>query len=301
MLSRRISSAGLPWRAPLAQFLRCAAMLAVLAGPLGACSSFPSLFGGADDVAPDEPPEKLYNEGIFLLDNRRSFRDASKKFEEVERQHPYSDWARKALIMVAYARYEAKDYDECISAARRFVTLHPGSSDAPYAQFLIGSAYYEQIPDVTRDQGRNEKAIAALEEVSRKYPDSEYAQNAKRKIEVARDQLAGKEMETGRYYLKRKDFTGAINRFKIVVTQYQTTRHVEEALMRLSEAYLSLGVATEAQTAAAVLGHNFPDSPWYSDAYRLVRSGGLEPTENKASWISRAFANPFASNSSSKS
>jgi len=181
------------------------------------------------------------------------------------------------------------------------VTLHPGSADAPYAQFLIGSAYYEQIPDVTRDQARTEKAIAALEEVSRKYPDSEYAQNAKRKIEVARDQLAGKEMDTGRYYLKRKDFTGAINRFKIVVTQYQTTRHVEEALMRLSEAYLSLGVASEAQTAAAVLGHNFPDSPWYSDAYRLVRSGGLEPTENKASWISRAFANiksPFASSKS---
>ena len=237
-------------------------MLAVLAGPLGACSSIPSLFGGADEVAPDEPPEKLYNEGVFLLDSRRSFKEASKKFEEVERQHPYSDWARKALIMVAYARYEAKDYDECISAARRFVTLHPGSADAPYAQFLIGSAYYEQIPDITRDQSRTEKAIAALEEVSRKYPDSEYAQNAKRKIEVARDQLAGKEMDTGRYYLKRKDFTGAINRFKIVVTQYQTTRHVEEALMRLSEAYLALGVATEAQTAAAVLGHNFPDSPW---------------------------------------
>ncbi len=158
--------------------------------------------------------------------------------------------------MVAYARYEAKDYEECISAARRFVTLHPGSSDAPYAQFLIGSAYFEQIPDVSRDQGRTEKAIAALEEVSRKYPDSEYAQNAKKKIEVARDQLAGKEMVTGRYYLNRKDFTGAINRFKIVVTQYQTTRHVEEALMRLSEAYMALGVVTEAQTAAAVLGHN---------------------------------------------
>ena len=223
------------------QLLRCAVLLAVLAAPLGACSSIGSLFGKEDEVAPDEPPEKLYNEGVFLLDNRRAFKEASKKFEEVERQHPYSDWARKALIMVAYSRYEAKDYDDCVSAARRFVTLHPGSSDAAYAQFLIGSAYYEQIPDITRDQGRTEKAIAALEEVSRKYPDSEYSQNAKRKIEVARDQLAGKEMDTGRYYLKRKDFTGAINRFKIVVTQYQTTRHVEEALMRLSEAYLSLG------------------------------------------------------------
>jgi outer membrane protein assembly factor BamD len=301
MLSRRNSSAGPARRAPVAQLLRCAVMLAVLTGPLGACSSLSSLFGGSEEVAPDEPPEKLYNEGVFLLDNRRSYRDAAKKFEEVERQHPYSDWARKALIMVAYARYEAKDYDECVSAARRFVTLHPGSADAAYAQFLIGSAYYEQIPDISRDQGRTEKAIAALEEVSRKYPDSEYAINAKRKIEVARDQLAGKEMDTGRYYLKRKDFTGAINRFKIVVTQYQTTRHVEEALMRLSEAYLALGVASEAQTAAAVLGHNFPDSPWYSDAYRLVRAGGLEPSENKGSWISRAFAgikSPFASSKS---
>jgi outer membrane protein assembly factor BamD len=272
-------------------------LVAVLGVPLGGCSSLGSLFGKEDEVSPDEPPEKLYNEGVFLLDNRRDYKAASKKFEEVERQHPYSDWARKALIMVAYARYEAKDYDESISAARRFVTLHPGSSDAPYAQFLIGSSYYEQIPDISRDQGRTEKAIAALDEVSRKYPDSEYAQNAKHKIEIARDQLAGKEMQTGRYYLNRKDFGGAINRFKIVVTQYQTTRHVEEALERLTEAYLALGVVNEAQTAAAVLGHNFPDSPWYSDAYRLVKSGGLEPVENKGSWISRAFANikyPFA-------
>src|SRR5262249_7929833 len=159
-------------------------------------------------------------------------------------------------------------------AARRYVTLHPGSPDAAYAQYIIGSAYFDQIPDISRDQGRTEKAIAALEEVSRKYPDSEYALNAKRKIEVARDQLAGKEMETGRYYLNRRDFTGAINRFKIVVTQFQTTRHVEEALERLTEAYLALGIASEAQTAAAVLGHNFPDSPWYADAYRLVKSKG---------------------------
>ena len=282
-------------RAPLARLLHTAVLLAVLAVPLGACS----LFNKDDPVAPDEPPEKLYNEGVFLLDNRKDYKDAAKKFEEVERQHPYSEWARKALIMVAYSRYEAREYEEAISAARRFVTLHPGSADAAYAQFLIGSAYYDQIPDISRDQGRTEKAIAALDEVSRKYPDSEYAQNAKRKIEIARDQLAGKEMDTGRYYLTRKDFTGAINRFKIVVTQYQTTRHVEEALMRLTEAYMALGVASEAQTAAAVLGHNFPDSRWYSDAYRLVKAGGFEPAENKGSWISRAFGirSPFASRS----
>ena len=296
MTTRRNSSAGPVWRARCARLL----LVAVLAVPLGACSSFNNLFS-KEETAPDAPPEKLYNEGVFLLDKKQDYKEASKKFEEVERQHPYSEWARKALIMVAYARYEAKDFDDSISAARRFVTLHPGSPDAAYAQYLIGSAYYDQIPDVSRDQGRTEKAIAALDEVSRKYPDSEYAQSAKRKIEVARDQLAGKEMDTGRYYLNRKDFTGAINRFKIVVTQYQTTRHVEEALMRLTEAYMALGVASEAQTAAAVLGHNFPDSRWYVDSYRLVKAGGFEPTENKGSWISRAFAgikSPFASSSS---
>jgi outer membrane protein assembly factor BamD len=265
-------------------------LIVALAVPAGACSSFNNLFNKEEAVAPDEPPEKLYNEGVFLLDRRGDYKDAAKKFGEVERQHPYSEWARKALLMSAYANYEAKEYDESVSAARRYVTLHPGSSDAAYAQFLIGSAYYERIPDVTRDQGQTEKAIAALEEVTRKYPDSEYSQNAKKKIEMARDQLAGKEMSIGREALEKKQYTGAINRFKIVVTQYQTTRHVEEALLRLTESYMALGVVGEAQTAAAVLGHNFPDSRWYQDAYRLVKSGGFEPTENKGSWISRAFA-----------
>jgi outer membrane protein assembly factor BamD len=280
---------------------KLAMILAAVAVALsvGGCNLFDK-----DKVLPDEPGDKLYNEGLYLLNERKNPKAAAKKFEEVDRQHPYSEWARKALIMSAYAHYEGTNYDDTVNAAKRYVTLHPGSPDAAYAQFLIGSAYFEQIPDVTRDQGRTEKAIAALDEVSRKYPDSEYAMNAKKKIEVARDQLAGKEMVTGRYYLTRKDFTGAINRFKIVVTQYQTTRHVEEALMRLSEAYMALGVVGEAQTAAAVLGHNFPDSRWYADSYRLVKAGGFEPSENKGSWISQAFAkipSPFASSSSSKS
>ena len=259
--------------------------LLVVAVPLGACS----LFNKDESLPPDLPADKLYNEGVFLLNRKADYKDAAKKFEEVERQHPYSDWARKSLIMTAYAKYEAREYDDAISAARRYVTLHPGSPDAAYAQYLIGSSYYDQIPDITRDQARTEKAIAALEEVSRKYPDTEYAASAKNKIEVARDQLAGKEMMVGRYYQRRKDFAGAINRFKLVVTQYQTTRHVEEALLRLAESYMALGVVTEAQTAAAVLGHNFPDSRWYADAYQLVKSGGLEPYENTGSWISRAF------------
>ena len=214
---------------------------------------------------------------------------ASKKFEEVDRQHPYSDWARKSLLMSAYAYYNSGDYDNCIGAATRYVTLHPGSPDAAYAQYLIAASQYDQIPDISRDQGRTEKAIAALEEVIRKYPDSEYALNAKKKLQGARDQLAAKEVAIGRYYMEKRDFSGAINRFKTVVTRYQTTRHVEEALARLTECYMSIGIVGEAQTAAAILGHNFPDSRWYKDAYNLVKSGGVEPRENKGSWMSKAF------------
>jgi outer membrane protein assembly factor BamD len=251
--------------------------------------SFASLFGGDKNVTPpDEPADKLYNEGLTLIE-KKEWTEAAKKFEEVDRQHPYSEWGRKSLLMSAFAYYENGKYDETAQAAQRYVTLHPGSADAAYAQFLVASSYYDQIPDVTRDQARTEKAMRALEEVVRKYPETEYAETARQRLAVARDQLAGKEMMVGRYYLDRRNFTGAINRFKAVVTQYQTTRHVEEALMRLTEAYMALGIVQEAQTAAAVLGHNFPDSPWYKDAHKLVQSGGLEPRESKDSWIVRAF------------
>jgi outer membrane protein assembly factor BamD len=259
-------------------------VLLVLATMLGACSLFDK-----DAMAPDEPADKLYNEGLYLLNQKKEPKEAAKKFEEVDRQHPYSEWARKSLIMSAYAYYEAGAYDDCVNSARRYVTLHPGSPDAAYAQFLIGSSYFDQIPEISRDQSRTEKAVESLEEVSRKYPNSEYAVAAKRKIEMARDQLAGKEMEVGRWALQRREYTGAINRFKVVVTRYQRTRHVEEALMRLTEAYMALGIVDEAQTSAAVLGHNFPESRWYKDAYTLMQSRGLQPTENKASWISQAF------------
>jgi outer membrane protein assembly factor BamD len=260
--------------------------LVLAAAPLMGCSFFKQ----NDDYIPDSPPDKLYNEGLYLLNSREDYKGAAAKFDEVDRQDPYSDWARKSLLMSAYAYYQAEEYDECVNAAERYVTLHPGSPDAAYAQYLIGASYYDQILDISRDQARAQKAIDALQEVVRKYPSSEYAISAKKKIDMARDQLAGKEMDVGRFYLDRRDFIGAINRFKVVVTQYQTTRHVEEALMRLSEAYVSLGIMDEAQTAAAVLGHNFPDSPWYKDAYNLVKTAGGEPTsENKGSWISRAF------------
>jgi outer membrane protein assembly factor BamD len=265
--------------------LACCLTLALLTAQLMGCS----LFNKDEDYVPDTPADKLYNEGLFLLNDKQDYKGAAKKFDQVDRENPYSDWARKALLMSAYAYYQSEQYTDCINSAKRYVTLHPASPDAAYAQYLIGSSYYDQILDVSRDQERADKAINAFEEVVHKYPDSEYAVSAKKKIEMARDQLAGKEMAIGRFYLHKRDFTGAINRFKVVVTRYQTTREVEEALERLTEAYISLGIIDEAQTAAAVLGHNFPDSPWYKDAYRLVKSAGGEPTENKASWISRAF------------
>jgi outer membrane protein assembly factor BamD len=273
-------------RAGRHRFARALAMV-LLGLSLGACSGF-SLFS-KDETPPDEAADRLYNEGLYLLNAKKDPKEAAKKFEEVDRQHPYSEWARKSLIMSSYAYYTAASYEESVTAAQRYITLHPGSPDAAYAQYLIGASSFEEIPDITRDQARTEKALAALDEVIRKYPASEYAVSAKQKIEVARDQLAGKEMQIGRYYLEKKDYTGAINRFKVVVTRYQTTRHVEEALMRLTEAYMSLGIVDEAQTAAAVLGHNFPDSVWYKHAYTLVKTGGTEPSENQGSWISKAF------------
>ena len=180
--------------------------------------------------------------------------------------------------MSAYSYYQAQKYDDCINAAKRYVTLHPGSPDAAYAQYLIGASYYDQI--LGREsrpgaggQGRSVRSKRWCANIRKR----NMRVNAKKKIDMARDQLAGKEMEIGRFYMKKRDFTGAINRFKVVVTQYQTTREVEEALERLTEAYISLGILDEAQTAAAVLGHNFPDSPWYKDAYKLVKSAGGEP------------------------
>ena len=234
------------------------------------------------------PAETSYNAGIAYM-QQGNYSEATKKFEEVDTQHPYSEWARKSLIMTAYTNYTRANYTDAITSARRYVTLYPGSDDAAYAQFIIGQSYFNQIPDVTRDQEMTRKALEAMTELSQRYPDSPYASEAKKKIDITRDQLAGKEMETGRYYLNRREYIGAVNRFKTVVQEYQTTRHVEEALMRLTEAYYALGIVNEAQTAAAVLGHNYPESRWYKDAYTLLQTQGLEPREDGGSWISRAF------------
>lgn len=255
---------------------------------LAACNSLFSKDEEEFAVIQEEPAENLYNEGLILA-NGGSFSQAAKKFDEVERIHPYSEWARKSLIMSAYTNYESKRYQEAITSAQRYVTLYPGSPDAAYAQYLIAESYYNQIADVGRDQGRSEKAAVAYRELIEKYPESEYAVQARGKLEVARDQLAGKEMEVGRFYLSKRQYLAAINRFKTVVSDYQTTRHVEEALLRLTESYYSLGLISEAQTAAAILGHNYPDSVWYKDAYSLLSSGGYEPQENRESWLSRTF------------
>lgn len=242
----------------------------------------------------DEPVAKLYNEGLDLL-RAGKYQKAAKQFEEVERQHPYSTWARRSILMTAYAHYERSSYDDSILASKRFISLHPGHEHAAYAYYLIGLSYYEQIVDVGRDQQVTTAALKALEEVERRYPGTLYARDAKAKAILAQDHLAGKEMKVGRYYLNNQAYVAAINRFKTVVIDYQTTSHTPEALLRLTESYMALGIKSEAQTAAAVLGHNYPSSEWYKDAYTLVRTDGLEVREDKQSWISKAFSsiNPF--------
>jgi outer membrane protein assembly factor BamD len=240
------------------------------------------------DIGKEEPAEVLYNDGLGRLE-KKQYDAAAKKFAELDKQYPYSSWSRKALILTTFSRFENGDYDDAIASGRRFVQLYPTDNDAAYAQYLVGMSYYNQIPDVTRDQERTERALLALDEVGRKWPKSEYANDARQRVVVARDQLAGKEMDVGRYYLKQRNYTGAVNRFREVLVRYQTTRHVEEALMRIAEAYMALGIVPEAQTAAAVLGHNFPDSPWYKDAYDLLQSGGTAPREESSSWISKQF------------
>jgi outer membrane protein assembly factor BamD len=235
-----------------------------------------------------DPPDLMYNQGLALL-NAGDTREARDKFEAIDKEHPYSEYSRRAMLLSAYLNFRNGQYQDAINDAQRYVTLFPASPDAAYAQYMIGESYFRQIPDVTRDQDLSRKAMAAMGEVVQKYPDSEYAADAAKKIDIARDQIAGKEMQIGRYYLERREYLAAVNRFKTVVSEYQTTRHVEEALHRLTESYMALGIVPEAQTAAAVLGHNFPDSEWYQDSYRLLNKGGLEPQENEGSWISRAF------------
>lgn len=224
----------------------------------------------------ERPVELLYATGAQRLDDG-SWSEAVQYFDEVERQHPYSEWSRRAILMEAYAYYRANQFDDAVSAADRFIQLYPGNPSTPYAYFLKAQCYFEQIVDVGRDQGTTEAALAALREVQKRFPDSEYSLDAKLKIELVYDQLAGKEMTVGRYYLNNGQPLAAIGRFKSVIDRYQTTSHTPEALYRLVEAYLTLGLRDEAVRDGAVLGHNFPGDHWYSAAYRLLTSKGLKP------------------------
>ncbi len=236
----------------------------------------------------DQQVAGLYNEGLNQM-THGNYSTAAKKFAEVERLHPYSKWATKALLMQGFSFYQANKYGDAIDACQRFISLHPGHQDADYAYYLAALSQYEQINDVTRDQSQTQTALDALEEVARRYPDSKYAADAKQKALLARDHLAGKEMEIGRYYMKKGDYMAGINRFKTVITNYQTTSQTPEALYRVTEGYMALGIRSEAQTAAAVLGHNFPTSTWYRDAYQLVSTDGHAPVASSTSWIARAF------------
>ncbi len=248
---------------------------------------------GTDEAAyVERPVESLYDQALDDLQAGLYPRAAS-NFDEVERQHPYSVWATKAQLMAAFAYYQDNKYDDAILAAERFVRLHPGNKDVAYAYYLIAISYYEQISDVGRDQKITELALNSLENLVRRFPSSEYARDARLKIDLARDHLAGKEMAIGRYYLNQRQYIGAINRFRRVIESYQTTTHVAEALHRLVEAYLALGVADEAQTAAAVLGHNYPGSEWYLDSYAMLTGRDLRPEVNQDSWITRAWKTVF--------
>ncbi len=252
---------------------------------VGACAG-----GEEAPVYVERPVEDLYNDAVDALDGGSSA-SAATLFEEVERQHPYSIWATKAQLMAAYAYYQTQDYDDAILSLDRFIQLQPGNRDIAYAYYLRALSYYEQISDVGRDQKTTEQALAGLEEVVRRFPDSTYARDARLKVDLTRDHLAGKEMEIGRFYLKRGHYLAAINRFRNVIEDYQTTTHTPEALHRLTEAYTALGIAPEAREAAAVLGYNYPGTDWYGDSYQVVEGVPVGEGEDSGGFLARLW--PF--------
>ena len=252
------------------QVVRRLSLVAAAALIAAACST------GDDEIAyVERPAEEIYSTALDSLEGG-DFDDAADQFDEVERQHPYSQWATRSQLMAAFAHYQALNYDEAVIALDRFIRLHPGNEQIDYAYYLKALCYYERISDVARDQRMTELAMQSLEDVLRRFPDTEYARDAALKLDLTRDQLAGKEMSIGRYYLEREHYNAAINRFRRVVDGFQTTSHVPEALHRLTEAYLGLGLLGEARMTAAVLGHNFPGSDWYEDSYDLLIDRGVE-------------------------
>jgi len=259
-------------------------LLVLVVAALAGCS-------GSDDKSGDfavediTPADSLYNQALANLD-AGDLRTAQKRIKDLNNQHPYSEYSRRSLILDTFINYRQGSYTEAATSGKRFIQLYPADDDAAYAQYIIGMSYFKQMPHITRDQSSAQQSFDAMSSLVEKYPDSEYVQDARRKMRVTKDQLAGKQMLVGRYYQERREFLAAINRFRRVVEDYSDTRHVEEALARLTESYFSLGLVEEAQNSAAVLGHNFPDSTWYNDSYALLQTGGLEPREAKNSWLS---------------
>jgi outer membrane protein assembly factor BamD len=265
---------------------------AKLVGALVLVASLTACGGGAQDKGPDlekMDAEQIYKLGEFELANGGKSDGAIKYFAEVERLYPYSEWAKRALIMQAFTYHKGRKYEESRSAAQRYIDTYPADEDAAYAKYLLALSYYDQIDDVGRDQGLTFQALQALRAVIEEYPDSEYAQSSILKFDLAFDHLAAKEMEIGRYYLKRQHYAAAINRFRVVVEQYQTTSHTPEALYRLIECYLSLGFTDEAQTAGAILGHNFQSTVWYDDAYKQLTKQGLALEAKGDGWLSTVY------------
>ena len=272
---------------------RLATVAALAAFSLSGCDSLSGVFGASSDENKEpeyveRPVDLIYGDAWKKI-NDNDWVGAAKQFDEVERQHPYSIWARRAMLMSAYCYYHANHYTEAITTADEYISLHPGSREVAYAFYLKAVSLYEQIVDVGRDQSNTEGALTALQDVVQRFPDSEYARDATLKIDLTLDHLAGKEMAIGRYYLNKGDYVGAINRFRSVVEQYQKTSQIAEALERLTEAYYALGVYNEAKTAAAVLGANYPGSPWYKDAYDLLQGHHMKPEIDQGSWMSRIF------------
>jgi outer membrane protein assembly factor BamD len=264
---------------------------------LGVASAAALFLTGCGDTSSDDdkdpkyverPVDQIYSDAWKHI-KEGNWVEAAKQFDEVERQHPYSVWARRAMLMSAYCYYEGNKYTDAISTADQYIQLHPGSSEVAYAFYLKAMSLYEQIVDIGRDQSNTEQALTALQDVVQRFPNTEYARDAGLKVDLTLDHLAGKEMEVGRYYLTRRDYIGAINRFKVVVERYQKTSQIAEALERLTEAYYALGIYNEAKTAAAVLGANYPGSPWYQDAYTLLTEHNMKPEVDKGSWLSRQF------------
>ncbi len=236
----------------------------------------------------DKGVGKIYNNAVLALENR-NWINSSRLFQEVERQHPYSRWATKAKLMTAYSQYQANNYTDTIITINRFIQLHPGNKDIDYAYYLKALSYYEQISDVSRDQTNTTRALQALQEVIRRFPDSNFARDAKLKLDLTRDHLAGKEMSVARYYQKQGNYLAAINRFKVVIDKYQTTTHAAESLHRLAECYLSIGLKDEALRVASILGHNYPSSNWYSDSYSLFKPEVSTAKEKNQTPLKRAW------------